>query len=58
MAAAVNHVFHVAFGINGTDLTQVLLNQDFETAEKIILDSTVTSYLNEGKFKCWFISKF
>lgn len=43
-------VFHVEFGMNETPLTTALENQDWDTAEHIILNTNDVAYLNEGAY--------
>lgn len=45
------HVFHVEFGINDTDLTRALENGNYASAERLILDCTNPSYLDEGCYQ-------
>ncbi|KAK7494831.1 hypothetical protein BaRGS_00013958 [Batillaria attramentaria] len=45
------HVFHVEFGINDTPLTRALENGNYASAERLILDCTNPSYLDEGCYQ-------
>ena len=50
MANAANvHVFHVEFGLNDTVLTRALEDQNYTTAERLILENAHTSFLDEGR---------
>ena len=41
-------MFHVAFGINETELTRALEQRQWNRAENIILDNSGSSFLDEG----------
>lgn len=45
------HVFHVEFGINDTPLTRALENGNYASAERLILECTNPSYLDEGCYQ-------
>ena len=42
------NVFHVEFGINDTPLTRALEQGNYTTAERLIVECTNPSYLDEG----------
>ena len=47
--AGVGNVFHVEFGLNETKLTQALESHRWREAERIILDNSQSSFLDEGQ---------
>ncbi|XP_041353896.1 uncharacterized protein LOC121371803 isoform X2 [Gigantopelta aegis] len=45
------NVFHVEFGINDTPLTRALEHGNYTTAERVIVECTNPSYLDEGCYQ-------